>query len=208
MSRGLLLLHPGPPGPHSLPQAWSRCCGVALTPESLVLEAPSVSLASWVPGPLSSQDILSEVIWSQLCPMAHPPTRLQRSGYRPGPARPQRPHHTDPAGVGVQAPSWACGLNSGALWLETGCKQPGLGSGISPDLCPVVPVMEGEEPRLPRPSTPQPWASGLAQKVCVEGQGPLCSSLDPWLSVTGYIQFAARGWRQGNHRSPDPTTEP
>lgn len=82
-----------------------------------------MSLASWVPGPLSSQDVLSEVIWSQLCPMAHPPTRLQRSGYRPGPARPQRPHHTDPAGVGVQAPSWACGLNSGALWLERGASS-------------------------------------------------------------------------------------
>ena len=79
-----------------------------------------------------------------------------------------------------------------------GCKQPGLGSSRSPDLCPVIPVPEGEKPRLSRPRTPQPRASSLEQ-VCVEpsphydSQGALCSSCDPWHSITDYIQSAARG---------------
>lgn len=61
-----LLAAPSRPSwaPQPCPRAWARCCGVALTPESSFLEAPLVSLASLVPGPLSSQDLLSEVIWS------------------------------------------------------------------------------------------------------------------------------------------------
>lgn len=62
MSRGLLAAPSRPPWAPSLPLGLGLLCGVDLAPESSVLEAPSVSLASWVPGPLSSQDVLSEVV--------------------------------------------------------------------------------------------------------------------------------------------------
>ena len=85
--------------------------------------------------------------------MAHTPDKTAQEWAQARICTSTAPSITLPRGAGALLGVWTSfrGPLAGAR-----CKQPGLGSSRSPDLCPVVPVPEAEGPRLSRPRTPQP----------------------------------------------------